>query len=153
MLECGFQVIEYKRIFRRFQRQLRTSASQDDGKTDGIHLIHYPDSIIYRQRDSGVTVNFFFQKASVVRVLGHIEGLWLVTIKVVPTMRTRNDAHRICTPQPQARTALYKIVDRDGMYVAVSPAGTISFRYDYRINERREMLTIGRYGRGGISLA
>lgn len=35
------------------------SASQDDGKTDGIHLIHYPDSIIYRQRDSGVTVKFF----------------------------------------------------------------------------------------------
>jgi integrase len=51
------------------------------------------------------------------------------------------------------RTAPYKIADRDGMYVAVSPAGTISFRYDYRINGRRETLTIGRYGRGGISLA
>lgn len=44
------------------------------------------------------------------------------------------------------RTALYKIADRDGMYVAVSQAGTISFRYDYRINGRRETLTIGRYG-------
>src|SRR5579863_3774894 len=51
------------------------------------------------------------------------------------------------------RKASYKITDRDGMYVAVSPAGTISFRYDYRINGRRETLTIGRYGRGGISLA
>lgn len=51
------------------------------------------------------------------------------------------------------RTALYKIADRDGMYVAVSPVGTISFRYDYRANGRRETLTIGRYGRGGISLA
>ncbi len=51
------------------------------------------------------------------------------------------------------RTAPYKIADRDGMYVAVSPAGTISFRYDYCINGRRETLTIGRYGRGGISSA
>jgi len=51
------------------------------------------------------------------------------------------------------RTAPYKIADRDGMYVAVSPAGTFSFRYDYRINGRRETLTIGRYGRAGISLA
>lgn len=54
---------------------------------------------------------------------------------------------------PKPRTAPDKIADRDGMYVAVSPAGTISFRYDYRINGRRETLTIDRYGRGGISLA
>ena len=39
----------------------------------------------------------------------------------------------------------FKISDRDGMYVAVSTAGTKSFRYDYRINGRRETLTIGRY--------
>jgi hypothetical protein len=39
------------------------------------------------------------------------------------------------------------------MYVAVSPTGSISFRYDYSINGRRETLTIGRYGFGGISLA
>ncbi len=44
------------------------------------------------------------------------------------------------------RTALYKIADRDGMYVAVSPVGTLSFRYDYRVNGRWETLTIGRYG-------
>jgi len=54
---------------------------------------------------------------------------------------------------PKPRTAPYKIADRDGMYVAVSPAGTISFRYDYRINGRRETLTIDRYGRDGIWLA
>ncbi len=47
----------------------------------------------------------------------------------------------------------YKATDRDGMYAAISPKGTISFRYDYRINGRRETLTIGRYGFGGISLA
>ena len=39
----------------------------------------------------------------------------------------------------------FKIADRDGMYVSVSPAGTKSFRYDYRLNGRRETLTIGRY--------
>ena len=49
--------------------------------------------------------------------------------------------------------AMYKVADRDGMYVTVSPAGTVTFRYDYRLNGRRETLTIGRYGPNGISLA
>ncbi|MDY7548827.1 tyrosine-type recombinase/integrase [Glaciimonas sp. CA11.2] len=49
--------------------------------------------------------------------------------------------------------APYKLADRDGMYVTVSTAGTITFRYDYRLNGRREALTIGRYGPAGISLA
>ncbi|WP_139763916.1 Arm DNA-binding domain-containing protein, partial [Salmonella enterica] len=47
----------------------------------------------------------------------------------------------------------YKVTDRDGLYVAVSPTGTRSFRYGYRINGRRETLTIGQYGADGISLA
>ncbi len=47
----------------------------------------------------------------------------------------------------------YKVADRDGMYVVVSKTGTKTFRYDYRINGRRETLTIGRYGKYGISLA
>lgn len=51
------------------------------------------------------------------------------------------------------RDKLYKIVDRDGLYVAVSVKGTISFRYDYRLNGRRETLTIGKYGADGIGLA
>jgi integrase len=48
---------------------------------------------------------------------------------------------------------LYKVADRDGMYVAVAPSGQITFRYDYRVNGRRETLTIGRYGPDGLSLA
>ncbi len=48
---------------------------------------------------------------------------------------------------------LYKVADRDGMYATVSPAGTITFRYDYRLNGRRETLTIGRYGPTGLTLA
>lgn len=53
--------------------------------------------------------------------------------------------------KPQAR--LYKVADRDGLYVAVLPSGNVSFRFDYRINGRRETLTIGKYGNDGISLA
>lgn len=41
---------------------------------------------------------------------------------------------------------LYKINDRDGLYVAVTPAGSISFRYNYSINGRQETITFGRYG-------
>lgn len=47
----------------------------------------------------------------------------------------------------------YKVSDRDGMYVVVKPSGTVIFRYDYRLNGRRETLTIGQYGEDGISLA
>ncbi len=39
------------------------------------------------------------------------------------------------------------------MYAFVTPGGAISFRYDYRFNGRRETVTLGRYGRGGLSLA
>lgn len=53
--------------------------------------------------------------------------------------------------RPKARA--YKITDRDGMYVYVSTGGAISFRYDYRFNGRRETLTLGRYGRAGLTLA
>ena len=48
---------------------------------------------------------------------------------------------------------LYKIVDRDGMYVVVQPSGSIVFRLDYRLNGRRETLTLGRYDPAGLSLA
>ncbi|MCP9626462.1 tyrosine-type recombinase/integrase [Rhodopseudomonas palustris] len=47
----------------------------------------------------------------------------------------------------------YKVSDRDGMYASVAETGQITFRYDYRLNGRRETLTIGRYGEDGISLA
>ncbi|MBD3817774.1 MAG: tyrosine-type recombinase/integrase [Brevundimonas diminuta] len=51
------------------------------------------------------------------------------------------------------KSKAYKSTDRDGLYAYVSPGGAISFRYDYRFNGRRETLTLGRYGRGGLSLA
>ena len=53
--------------------------------------------------------------------------------------------------RPQGK--LYKVVDRDGMYVVVQPSGAIVFRLDYRLNGRRETLTLGRYGPAGLSLA
>lgn len=48
---------------------------------------------------------------------------------------------------------LYKVNDRDGLYVAVTSAGSISFRYNYAIHGRQETVTFGRYGVGGITLA
>lgn len=45
------------------------------------------------------------------------------------------------------------MTDRDGLYVTVLPSGAITFRYDYRINKRRETLTLGKYGADGLSLA
>ena len=47
----------------------------------------------------------------------------------------------------------YKMTDRDGLYILVSPAGGIAFRYDYRFNGRRETVTFGSYGPAGMSLA
>ena len=47
----------------------------------------------------------------------------------------------------------YKVTDRDGMYVLVSPGGTISFRVDYRLNGRRETVTLGEYSPSDLSLA
>jgi hypothetical protein len=51
------------------------------------------------------------------------------------------------------RDKKYKVTDRDGMYVLVMPTGAISFRYDYRVNGRRETVILGRYGPAGLSLA
>lgn len=47
----------------------------------------------------------------------------------------------------------YKVADQDGMYVHVAPSGAVTFRYDYRLNGRRETLTIGKYSASGLSLA
>ena len=48
---------------------------------------------------------------------------------------------------------IYKVTDRDGMYVLVKPSGTLTFRLDYRLNGRRETVTFGKYGPAGLSLA
>lgn len=50
------------------------------------------------------------------------------------------------------KVKIYKVTDRDGMYVRVAPSGTISFRLNYRLNGRRETVYLGRYARDGISL-
>jgi len=40
----------------------------------------------------------------------------------------------------------YKVSDGgNGLYYVVSPSGSRSFRYDYRLSGRRETLTIGRH--------
>ncbi|WP_417462984.1 tyrosine-type recombinase/integrase [Kordiimonas sp.] len=47
----------------------------------------------------------------------------------------------------------FKVSDRDGMYAHVSASGTVTFRYDYRLNGRRETVVLGRFGPKGITLA
>ena len=51
------------------------------------------------------------------------------------------------------RAKRYKVADRDGMYALVSPSGAISFRFDYRLNGRRETFVIGAYDPRGLTLA
>lgn len=41
---------------------------------------------------------------------------------------------------------LYKLPDRDGLYVAVTPSGAVSFRYNYRLHGRQETIIFGKYG-------
>jgi len=53
--------------------------------------------------------------------------------------------------KPKAKP--YKVSDRDGMYVLVSPGGTISFRVDYRLHGRGETVTLGKYSPSDLSLA
>ena len=53
--------------------------------------------------------------------------------------------------KPKAKP--YKLSDRNGMYVLVSPGGTISFRVDYRLHGRRETVTLGKYSSSDLSLA
>ena len=53
----------------------------------------------------------------------------------------------------KSKDKTYKVADRDGMYALVKPTGTIVFRFDYRLHGRRETLTLGQYGRDGITLS
>lgn len=53
----------------------------------------------------------------------------------------------------RAKSKSYKLTDRDGLYVLVSPSGGIAFKYDYRFNGRRETVNLGAYGPAGVSLA
>lgn len=46
---------------------------------------------------------------------------------------------------------IFKVSDRDGLYVSVLPSGTVSFRYNYTINSRQETLVLGRYGQMTLS--
>ncbi|WP_370635943.1 Arm DNA-binding domain-containing protein [Paralcaligenes sp. KSB-10] len=40
---------------------------------------------------------------------------------------------------PTPKMKMFKVGDRDGMYLAALPTGTRAFRYDYRINGRRNV--------------
>ena len=59
-----------------------------------------------------------------------------------------------CSPKHlKPKDKLYKVTDRDGMYVLVRASGILTFQLDYRMNGRRETVTFGKYGSAGLSLA
>lgn len=67
----------------------------------------------------------------------------------VTAMLTDTKLHKL---KPKEKR--YKVNDRDGLYVAVTTVGSISFRYNYSVNGRQASSTFGRYGIiGGITLA
>jgi integrase len=47
----------------------------------------------------------------------------------------------------------YKLTDRDGLYLFITPKGTKSWRYDYRYGGKRYTFTLGRYPEAGLSTA
>jgi integrase len=47
----------------------------------------------------------------------------------------------------------YKLTDRDGLYLFITPSGAKSWRYDYRYARKRYTLTLGRYPEAGLSTA
>jgi integrase len=53
--------------------------------------------------------------------------------------------------KPTGKT--FKLTDRDGLYLRVSPKGARTFAYNYRVNGRQETINFGQYGVGGITLA
>lgn len=52
-----------------------------------------------------------------------------------PTMPTDTKLRNI-----KPKDKLYKVNGRDGLYVAITPAGSISFRYNYSIHGRQETI-------------
>ena len=92
-------------------------------------------------------------KAGCMRLSEHQQVSWPLTVKAVTNRRKTSMLTDTALRSLKAKSKTYKAFDRDGMYVTVSPVGTVTFRYEYRLNGRRETLTIGRYGPAGVSLA
>lgn len=53
----------------------------------------------------------------------------------------------------KGRERPYKLSDRGGMFAEVLPSGTVVFRYQYRLNGKREKVTIGQYPDVSLSKA
>lgn len=62
-------------------------------------------------------------------------------------------ACQLSLKQLKPKEKSFKVAYRDGLYIHGSIAGALSFRLDYRLTGRREMLTFGAYGGSGMSLA
>jgi urease alpha subunit len=72
------------------------------------------------------------------RLSGHQQVSWSLTVKAVKNRRKTSMLTDTALRNLKPKSLTYKVSDRDGMYVTVSPANTVTFRYDYRLNGRRE---------------
>lgn len=53
----------------------------------------------------------------------------------------------------KAKGTPYKLTDREGLYLFITPTGAKSWRYDYRYAGKRYTLTLGRYPEAGLATA
>jgi len=53
----------------------------------------------------------------------------------------------------KSREAAYKLTDRDGLYLIVSPSGSKLWRFDYRFLGKRKTLALGKYPLVGLAEA
>lgn len=85
----------------------------------------------------------------------NIDHLFLGTYKdnVHDMIAKGRHPHMVGTPalsetqvaQTAPREKPYKVYDQGGLYLFVSPHGTKSWRFDYRLHGKRETLTIGKF--------
>lgn len=66
---------------------------------------------------------------------------------------THVDRYKLLNLNLKPKDKFYKVNDRDVLYVAITPSGSITFRYDYVIYRRQETIAFGCYGVGDIMLA
>ncbi|AOY99539.1 hypothetical protein BKK81_09875 [Cupriavidus sp. USMAHM13] len=64
------------------------------------------------------------------RLSGHQRVSWSLTVKAVKKQEKTSMLTDTALRNLKPKSLTYKVSDRDGMCVTVSPANTVTFRYD-----------------------
>ncbi len=70
-----------------------------------------------------------------------------LSYKMAPLMALNHSQLRVLKPKDKP----YKATDRDGLYLDVLPSGVMTWRFQYRLNAKREKVTLGRYPDIGLA--